>query len=84
VEPENDEKSLGRTIARIFHTPHEMPTGRSAGFSLQAASRVLLQAKACAPPRVCEISRLGTRQRGDEVFHSWVQALHVASASARC
>ena len=50
-------------LAGVFHTPHEMPTGRSAGFSLQAASRLLLQAKACAPPRVCEISGLEVRPR---------------------
>ena len=42
-------------LTRIFHAPHEVPTGRSAGFSLQVSSRLLLQAKACAPPGVCEI-----------------------------
>ena len=36
-------------LARVLGVASEMPAGRSAGFGLQASSRNLLQAKACAP-----------------------------------
>jgi hypothetical protein len=45
-------------LAWIFHTPHEMPTDRNAGFSRQARFGPQQPAKAGVPSRGYEISGL--------------------------